>query len=131
MSRPNFKEVFNTKFMDLVKDLAKVFPGDQDFKIFPTTVRMAICANENLVRSVFHEKAAIPYKDKILAKDESFFLEHGYGDITDDVASAGGNAEDIIAKLKGCWAQLNEDNKVLIWKYLHLLILLDDKIAGL
>lgn len=125
----NLIEVFNTKFMDLVKDLVKVFPGDPDFRVFPTTLRMAMCANEKLVRSVFHEKAVVPYKDMILAKDESFFLEHGYDDISGDVAAAGVNPEDIIGKLKGCWNQLTDDNKALVWKYLHLLVLLDEKLS--
>lgn len=115
---------FNDTFIELVEDLIRVFPNDGDFRMYKMAVQTATVMNKKFVRKVFNERVTTPYGDKILAKDEGFFLSNDYQDMKDEFSQA----EKLIEKLKECWSKLTLAQRDIIWKYLHILILLDRKI---
>ena len=72
-------------------------------------------------QEMFNSCVAVPYGDKINTKNEDFFLEEcvynaQYADIN------------IVNKLKNKWRTLNDDNKEVVWKYLHVLMALNSKV---
>ena len=122
----NYLQVFNDQFMNMVKDLAKVYPADADFRSFPTAIRGLLLANDKLVVNIFHNTVVGRYRDEIMKRDDAFFLTKSYEEYAQPGSAEA--AADIVSKLKGCWHSLNGDNREIIWKYLHLLIALDDKL---
>ena len=69
------------------------------------------------------------YREKILNKDESFFLENEYSEIKAANEDDENTVEQVINKLKKYWGELSIENKEKIWKYLETLIKLSDLIA--
>ena len=67
------------------------------------------------------------YKEKILNKDESFFLDNDYSEIK-QANEDENTVEQVINKLKKYWKELSSENKEKIWKYLETLIKLADLI---
>ena len=65
------------------------------------------------------------YKDKILTKDESFFIDNNYSELT-----GGGSSSKILAivhKLKQYWNCMSDNTKDSIWKYFNVFIVLCDR----
>lgn len=114
-------ELFNLKFSEFLEDLVASYPDETDLQamhnMLAWTVKMM---GPNVPQEMFNLCVAIPYGDKISAKNESFFLEEceydtRYADIN------------IINKLKAKWKNLSNDNREIVWKYMHVLMLLNTK----
>jgi len=112
--------------MEMLKDLSKVFPNDSDFRLYITSTRILLLANDKALRQIFHDQLVVPYEKKIMERDEAFFLEKDYNEYSNS-ADKGTDVNQIVSKLKGCWSSLNDENRDVVWKYLHLLLLLDKK----
>lgn len=123
----NLLQVFNEKFIEMLKDLSKVFSADPEFKLYLASARMILLTDENAIREVFHDEVVVPFEKHILDRDEAFFLTKDYKEYAGQMGSAGADANRVITKLKTCWTSLNEENQDVVWKYLHLLVLLDKK----
>lgn len=126
----DYIKVFNEKFIEFLKSLSMVYPDDKDFKLAQTGVRMMTIANETALQKIFHQQAA-QYAGYIKSKNDAFFLEKK--DYDKDISQSGGNpneAMDIVEKLKGYWSGLSDENKGIVWKYLNLLIVLDERITS-
>lgn len=122
----DYLEQFNNTMIELVDDLIRTFPSDGDFRMYKIAIQGALIADKTLVHGVFREKVCRTYSEKILARDEGFFLSNSY----DDMKSEFSQAEQLINKLKSCWSSLTPDQRDVVWKYMRLLILLDRKIAA-
>lgn len=114
-------ELFNLKFSEFLEDLVASYPDETDLQamhnMLSWTVKMM---GPNVPQEMFNLCVAIPYGEKIMAKNESFFLEEceydtRYADIN------------IINKLKAKWKNLSADNREVVWKYMHVLMLLNTK----
>ena len=64
-----------------------------------------------------------PYKEKLLNRDESFFLNESYSNILEQTDNKE-NAWKLVDKLKLYWEDTNENNKNVIWDYFKQLITL-------
>lgn len=115
-------ELFNLKIQEFMDDLIATYPEETDFQAMKNMLDWTIkFMGVNVPQEMFYSCVVLPYGDKIIAKHEGFFLEecvydNQYADIN------------IINKLKNKWVTLNEDNKEVIWKYLHVLNTLSTKI---
>uniref|UniRef100_A0A6C0CQ12 Uncharacterized protein n=1 Tax=viral metagenome TaxID=1070528 RepID=A0A6C0CQ12_9ZZZZ len=111
-------------FCDMIGELVNVFPRDSELRLYKFAVESAISTDIYFISRIFNEYVAIPYCDKIETKDETFFMEKDYKEYT------GGDQGmmDIFGKLKYCWKDLNEDNRTIIWKYLRVILNLNNKI---
>lgn len=112
---------FNETFEDLIDDLIQVFPNDSEFRFYKVALKTGLMADKTIVSKFFHEKAQ-HMSDKILNKDEQFFLDKDYEELNEKDGGA------IVNKLKRCWTSLSDDNKETVWKYLKVLVLLNKKI---
>ncbi len=116
---------FNDTLVELVDDLIRVFPNDSDFRMYKLAIQGAIIAGKNMVHDVFRDRICRIYGDKILARDEDFFMNNAYDDMKQEFSQA----EKLIQKLKGSWSDLNPQHRDVVWKYLRVLILIDRKIV--
>lgn len=130
VSKATLINAFNTKFEEFIQDLIRVFPSDEDFKTFKSGFSMLKLMDERKPQFLFHK--FIPgFKPHVLARNEAFFLENDYSDILHQTGQEMDVTGELVKKLKSYWSNLSSDNKDFVWKYLLLLVSLDDKITSL
>ena len=118
---------FNNVLTDFIDDCILVFPEDTDFKVYKKGVNLLVKVNPKKVLTVFTEYTSI-YREKILVKEEDFFLNTDYTDIVSSNSKySESDIFNIINKIKGYWVELNDSNKTKIWDYMILLINISDK----
>ena len=61
-----------------------MYPEDVDFPIFTTTLKMIKTTNPSLLGKYIHEYTN-PFYEKIMNKDESFFLDYSFSEYSNDV----------------------------------------------
>ena len=120
----NYIDLFNTKFREFVADLVKVFPEDSELKLLQKGISLILVVNERLVLNIYRDRVLIAFGDKLMERNEEFFLENNYQDIQKDVE----DGARIIEKVKGFWKTLDPDNKEVVWKYLQVLLMLCKKV---
>lgn len=114
---------FNNVIIEFLNDCILVFPEENDFKVYKRMISMLVKVNPKKVMTVFSEYSDL-YRQKILNREEEFFLENDY-----EVVKKYNDQEifNVINKIKDYWKQLDTSNKDKIWNYLHLLIQIKDK----
>lgn len=119
-------EKFNRTFNEFVDDLITVFPNDAEFRMVQLAIKGIHFAAPDALHAGFRERVVIPFGDKILSKDEDFFLGADYSKHTTDVE----DAERIINKVKQMYKQMNDNDRAIVWKYMRVLVLLSNKISS-
>jgi hypothetical protein len=119
----DFLGKFNKTFKEFTNDLVQSFPNDPDFKMYKIAVSAAMIMNENLVIGVFKEKVIDLYSDKILAKDDAFFMDNSYNELQGEFSEASA----IIQKLKGYWSGMSTEDREVVWRYFVVLVKLGQK----
>ena len=116
MSRKIFMDAFYGQFSDFLDQLIAVFPDDSDFPTFKTGLHLLQKTNPKIVpeQVVIH---VVPYEATIQARDEKFFLNHGFEDYTSDDALG-----TVIMKMKSLWSGLSDNSKKVVWDYITLLM---------
>lgn len=122
----NYLDQFNDTFIELVDDLIRAFPSDSDFRMYKLALQGASMATPTLIQKVFHERVTLTYGDKIMARDEDFFILNEYAEMRQEFSQG----EKIIQKLKNCWGNLTAEQRDIVWKYMRTLVLLDRKISS-
>jgi hypothetical protein len=123
MSKQIFYDRFNENTEELIKDLMNAFPDAPDqFKYFKSGFYMVRNLDPKTPQRIFDTYVSDKYRDYILTKDEAFFLTH---DI--EVNSHKDYWDEFINYIKGIWRTLDVENKEIIWKYFHVLLVLSDK----
>jgi hypothetical protein len=111
-------KLFNTQFMDLVSQLSQMYPEDSSLRLLQTSASGMIYMNPgSFASTVVHYLT--PYNEKILAKDESFFLN----EIKDEFE--GDNiVSDEIKKVHNIWVspETTQETKATIWKYFIFMV---------
>lgn len=105
---------FFDQFISFAKELTEMYPDDADFSLFLTTLQMTKAANPGIVIRMLNDNVA-GFEDKIMAKDESFFLGHSfekdYAEYVDDV--------NVFSKLKQYIENMTPATKDNVWKYIQ------------
>jgi len=116
MSRKIFIDAFFNQFNDFLEQLIRVFPDDSEFPAYLAGLKLLQRTNPMLVITQVKEHVS-PYEETIRAKNEDFFLKHSFDDHgTDDAL------DQVINKLKGLWAVLDDKNKQHVWEYVTVLL---------
>jgi hypothetical protein len=118
--------VFNEKFEEFVKDLIVSFPNDKDFKLLKNSFSLLKMVDPMKPNQMF-KRYVYKYKDQIVERDETFFMNHDFKYEMD--SSESNFSLDILIKLKFYWNGLAIENKTIIWSYLSLLYKIDEKIC--
>ncbi len=124
MTKIDFFNLFNEKMLEFARDLCNVFPNVAEFTRFRSGVLMLQNLEPKTLENIFRTYVLSKYKDQILEKDESFFLEHTEFDI---YSQRSDYWLSLIDQIKEMWKTLDQDNKEIIWKYFHVLIVISDK----
>lgn len=114
-------DLFNAKLKEFSDDLCKAFPNVSDFSTLKSAVALAVNLAPSQPYQFFRQHVVSPYASQILAQDENFFLSQELL-----VEEAGGL--DVVQRLRGVWADMTNDDKDSVWKYLKVLILICNKI---
>jgi hypothetical protein len=124
MGQLDFHTIFNEKMLEFATDLCNVFPDVTEFKRFRSGVIMLQNVNPKTLETIFRTYVLLKYKDKILSKNEDFFLEHNEFEIHSQKTDYWLT---LIEEIKKMWVNLDTDNKDTIWKYLQIMIILSEK----
>lgn len=119
MAPPRIVTIFNQQFSDLLQELLSLYPEDVDLKTFQLYSKQLMSMTPRKPMEFFHLYVAAPYRDGILGRHESMFLEQRYLD-------SDGNEFDFVPKIKKYWKTMTDDNKNAVWNYLFLLTSLLD-----
>jgi len=126
-----YYDLFNEKADEFMKDLINGFPNTPEYekiisevKTLRTGFNLLKNVNPNTPQRIFRDYVLVSYRDKIVNKDESFFLEKESFDIP---SSRKEYWMDFISKIKVAWVSMDNANKDIIWKYFKLLVFLSDK----
>lgn len=120
---------FNNQLINLIDNLSKMYPNDPDIQFTKTTVSFIKKTNPRKLSDVFN-KYVKQYETKIMEKDEEFLMknnfidEKNFNEISNQKMDY---AEGIISNLRKYWSSMDDESKENIWKYLQVLILLNNK----
>lgn len=124
----DFNEKFNETFKEFMQDLIRVFPDDVEFRMYEMGIHTTMACYPTYVAQTFYEKVTVPYSERILQRDDSFFISHDFNDVVENTKSQA-TANELVKKLKMCWTNLTDADKDVIWKYFKVLILITRKIS--
>lgn len=127
MSKFAFYSLFNEKILEFSKDLCESFPNIQEFKRMRAGVLFLQNIEPKTLEHMFKTYVISRYRDQLLNKDESFFIEHDEFDVQSKRTD---HWKSFIDQLKQMWKTLDHDNREIIWKYFHVLIILSDKCSS-
>ena len=105
-------ESFFEQFNSFLGELSEMYPVDSEFPTFKTYLGMLKMTNPKLVITYFNDNIST-YLDKILARDESFFLEKSFEEY-DGYFNMG-----IFLKLKTYIKHMSPETKVNVWQYIE------------
>ena len=121
MSKKILIDTLFTQFSDFLKQLENMYPDDTDFPVFLTTLQLLKSANPMLVVNFVKTDIIDPYGQKIISKDESFFLNNDY-------TKHGEVDLNIVEKLITYIQNMSPNSKDIVWKYIEILMKLTLKI---
>jgi hypothetical protein len=100
------------QFQSFVSELHAMYPTDDDFGAFLTTLKLMRSTNPSLVATYIFEHTS-QFETQILEKDERFFLDYSFREYGEHVDL------DIFTKLKSYLQTMDEKSKENIWKYIQ------------
>lgn len=127
MSKIVFNERFNTICDEFFKDLITSYPELDQLKQLRSGFTLVKNCDPKSPQRIFSSYVLTKYRDNILSKNEEFFLNNN------DIEITSGKKEywyEFINYIKIIWKTLDNDNKDIIWKYFHSLLILSDKIQS-
>lgn len=127
----DFHTIFNEKLDEFLKDIINGFPKTQEyeniiaeFKTLKSGVNLMKNVDSTKPQEFFREYIVAKYRDIIIKEDEQFFLAQEDYNI---VSKRMEYWMDFINKIKKAWRQMDNNTRVIIWKYFKVLIILSDK----
>lgn len=120
MSKKVLIDAFFNQFTSFLGELKQMYPEDEDFPVFITTLSLMKTANPLLVVNFVKTEIVEPFGAKIQARDESFFLGQDYT-TRNDVNL------DIVEKIKQYIQGMSPETKETVWKYIEIITKLCSK----
>lgn len=124
-SRKSYIDLFNAKVDEFIKELNTSFPEVKQFASFKTGFTLMKSLDNTKPINIFNTYVYDTYKDYIKTKNESFFLTNAY-DLS--YTSHSDYWQEFIDNIRSVWTQLDTDEKDVIWKYFHILLVLNEKV---
>jgi hypothetical protein len=120
MSKKIFLDTFYKQFFDFLTELDKMYPNDSDFSTFSTKLSVLKTVNPMLPIQFIKTEIIEKYQEQIFKKDESFFVN------SKDIEQS--SEINIFFKLKSYITDMTEENKEIVWSYIHIIVKLTMKI---
>ena len=100
------------QFQSFIVELSEMYPNDDDFKSFLTTIKLIRSTNPSLVPKYIYEHTN-QFEKQIVEKDESFFINYSFVEYGEHVDL------DIFSKLKQYLKSMDQKSKENVWKYIQ------------
>lgn len=100
------------QFQSFMIELSEMYPQDEDFGTFLTTIKLLRTTNPSLLPKYIYEHTS-QFEEQIMKKDEGFFINYSFVEYGDQVNL------DIFTKLKNYVQSMNDKNKENVWKYIQ------------
>lgn len=120
--------LFVNQLSSLGSELNDMYPEDMDIKMAKNTIETLKKLNPKKLYEVF-SKFVLPYKDQILSRDESFFLDMDYSHVLNSEMGEGYDITTVM-NLKKYWSGMSDSTKECMWQYFGVLVKLSQKISG-
>jgi len=125
----SYLTAFNNQITNLVNNLSDMFPEDYDLEFTKNSVSFLKKNNPRKLQTIFSSYIAV-YTNEINNENENFFLKKDF--IKDDLKydqndDSGDYSYEIMKNLKKYWTIIDDESKKNIWKYLKVLIILNEK----
>ena len=124
MDQQPYHEIFNCKAEEFFKDLVITFPEITEFKTFKAGFTLLRNFDPKCPREYFRKFVTEKYKDAVMSRDETFFLQEQNFGIMEEKKDYWVNC---IKQLKNIWTTMDSHNKDIIWKYFQIMLILSDK----
>jgi hypothetical protein len=118
--------MFTNMLVRFFEELIETFPEERDIRMALETIQGARKINPGLVRDMFHEHVTKDLKEFIAREDEVAIIEHAKAKIStqyNEILPA-------LAIFDKHWGGLSDGNRQSIWKYLKVLVALNEKARG-
>jgi hypothetical protein len=114
---------FNEQILNFLQEMSALFPEDKKLSTFYHTVEMMKTMNPREIMNQFRDYVT-PFRQQILSRDESFFLQT---DFTDKVTDNNSISE--MLRVKHIWnsGRLTAKDKECVWNYFKVFIYLIDR----
>ena len=116
---------FVNQTINFLEDLENVFPENNDIKTYKKLLIFTKKTNPRLILESFN-LYVYPFHEKIINKDESFFMELDYDEKQ-------GGSEDSMLKaieIKELWKIMTEHSKTACWNYFIVLVKLSEQLKN-
>jgi len=119
---------FTNQIYNLSVNLSKMFPEDPDLAFTKNAVYMLKKNNPRKLQIAFNDYI-YQYNQQVMKKDEKFLIETDFleDETVKQHASNVEYAEKIMDNLRKYWNQMDDESKENIWKYLQVLMILNEK----
>ena len=92
-----------------------MYPEDADFSMFSSTLSLMKMTNPSLVIKYVADNV-LQYEDKIMAKDESFFMQNEFSEYQSDIDM------NVFSKLKQYVESMPPVSKEHVWTYIQNIV---------
>jgi hypothetical protein len=106
---------FFDQFTSFSSELCEMYPDDADFSMFATTLKLMKMTNPALVIKYVRDNV-LQFEDKIMKKDESFFLDYNFAEYAEAVDM------NIFQKLRQYIANMSPSSKNSVWVYIQNIV---------
>jgi hypothetical protein len=114
-SKQVLTQAFFDQFSSFSTELCEMYPDDADFSMFATTLKLMKMTNPALVIKYVRDNV-LQFEDKIMKKDESFFLDYNFTEYADAVDM------NIFQKLRQYIASMTPSSKNSVWVYIQNIV---------
>jgi hypothetical protein len=123
MSKKVLISAFFEQFVSFSKELCAMYPDDADFSLFANTLGLMKMTNPSMVVKYVADNV-LQYEDKIMSKDESFFLQNEFSEYQTDIDM------NVFSKLKQYVENMSPSSKDHVWKYIQNIVRLTKAIQS-
>lgn len=114
-SKQVLTQAFFDQFTSFSSELCEMYPDDADFSMFATTLKLMKMTNPALIIKYVRDNV-LQFEDKIMKKDESFFLDYNFAEYADAVDM------NIFQKLRQYIASMSPSSKNSVWVYIQNIV---------
>lgn len=125
MSKKIYIDAFFDQYEDFLQQMLEVYPNDPDWPLYIAGLGIFRRTNPMMVVQKTWKHIS-RFEEMIKARDEKFFLNRDYSDITEGEEPL----EQTVTKIKGMWAQLSPHNRNIVWDYVNNITYLARKCSG-
>jgi hypothetical protein len=115
--------MFCTTLIRFFEELKDTFPEERDIRVALEMIQSAKKITPGLIRDEFYTHVTLPLREAILKEDDGAIVSYA----KQKIATQYNNMLSAIHIFDKHWATLSDDNRMVIWKYLKVLVALNLK----